>query len=137
MKYKRINSVSERGKIIKDIDDVLLKILKADRGNICEIHNRGCAGIGKMHILSKGKYPRLRFNRYNIILAGWFCSHYWTHHNSEDPRAQYTKQRIIELRGIDYREQLLTIDRTSPKLSLWYLKTYVAALKREIKYKEV
>ena len=131
MKRTKLKRVSQRQKIIKQIDNLLLVKLKQERGDICEIHNKKCSRIGKMHILSKGKYPRIRFNSFNIILAGWFCSHFWTHHDSEDARAIFTKKRIIELRGKDYKEQLLILDKTSPKLTMCYLKTYLEALQNE------
>jgi hypothetical protein len=105
--------VSTKGDIVKAIDALLFKILKLKRGDICEIHGRKCPGIGPMHLLSKQSHPRL--------LAGWFCSHYWTHHNNDDPRAQYTYKRIEELRGKEWRKDLITAEVYQPKLTLNYL----------------
>ncbi len=128
IKRTRLRATSDKGAIVKQIDDLLLIQLKKERGDICEIHNRKCANIGKMHILPKGKYPRIRFNTFNLILAGWFCSHFWTHHDSEDPRAIYTKQRITELRGPDYKDRLLFANKIAPKLTMTYLQGYLYAL---------
>jgi len=125
-----LKSRSPRGKIIKAIEDLLRVELKQERGDICEIHNRKCAKIGMMHILNKRRYPRIRFNKFNIILAGWFCSHYYTHQDPDDPRAIYTMKRIKELRGSDYKEKLLILDKTAPRLTMVYLTNYLAALKK-------
>ena len=133
MKRTPLKSRSPKGKLIKDIEDLLRAELKEERGDICEIHNRKCANIGMMHILNKRRYPRVRFYKFNLVLAGWFCSHYYTHQDPDDPRAIYTMKRIAELRGPDYKEKLLIMDKTAPKLTAFYLTTYLAALQKELK----
>lgn len=128
MKRSPLKRVSDKQKVIEQIDDLLRTKLKRERGGICEIHNRKCANIGMMHILSKRQYPKLRFNSFNIILAGWFCSHFWTHQDPDNPRAIETKRRIKVLRGEDYKERLLFANKIAPKLTMFYLKSYLQAL---------
>lgn len=120
--------ISDRGKIVKACDKLLFEILKLERGNICEIHQHECPKIGPMHILNKAKYPRLRWASQNIILAGWFCSHYWTHHDPDDERSKFAKNRIRELRGENYRENLVILDKIQPKLTISNLKTLKISL---------
>ena len=87
-------------------DALFFKYLIKTRGRICEIHNRACPCIGTMHILSKQSAPRLRYDEMNVVLAGYFCSHYHTHHSSDDPRSVYARKRICELRGFATWEAL-------------------------------
>jgi len=119
--------------LIKSIDKLLFSIIKKERGGQCEIHNSLlCDSIAPMHILAKGEHPRLRFSRQNIILAGWFCSHYWTHHNADHPKAVYAFQRIRELRGKNYKDELARTEATMPKFNMIYLKTLEMALKKQL-----
>jgi hypothetical protein len=132
-RHKRLRAHSIRGEIIKECLELIRLRLLRERGDICEIHNRKCANIGMMHILNKRRYPRLRFNSFNILLAGWFCSHFWTHQDPDDSRAIFTMKRIKELRGADYKEKLLVMDKTAPKHTMVFLQTYLLALKKEEK----
>ena len=110
------------------VDKLFFKYLVKTRGHICEIHNRECSNIGTLHILGKGTYPRLRYNTINCILSGWFCSHFYMHHNSDDPRAIYAKKRILELRGYvtweALRDDLKLKARISPKVDLKMLSIF-------------
>lgn len=113
---------SDRAKLIKRLDDLTRELLIKQRGRKCEIHpNKNCAQVGVMHILSKQSHPRLRFYEPNIVLAGWFCSHFWTHHNSDDPRAKYTKQRLKEMYGEDYEDKLYLASRLAKQHTIGHL----------------
>ena|SRR3990167_3583012 len=131
-----MNAKSNRGSLISRIDKLIFEILKTDRGFICQIHNKQCGNISPMHILSKRSHPRLRFNRKNIILAGWFCSHFWTHHDPDDERAKFAFKRIEELLGERYKEELLKLEVCQPKHSMFYLKCLELSLKKEKENKE-
>ena len=127
---------SERGRLRADIGALHLKILKLKRGDICEIHNRKCGVIGRMHILPVGRYPRLEFTEINVILTSWFCSHFYTHHDFRDKRAQFTEKRILELRGHKTREDLETelkiLHKTMPRHDIGYLKLLKIAFQQEL-----
>lgn len=132
MRYS-LKTTSARGKLIKKIDSLFFQILIKDRGRICEVHNKPCPQIGTMHILSKGAHPKLRYCKENVLLAGWFCSHFWTHHNPDDKRAIYAKERIIALRGPAYKDRLLAMEVMEPKHSTTYLSMLYEAFKAEAK----
>ena len=132
MKFYPKNKLSARGKIYKELDARMFKILKKERGAVCEIHNKACPKLGQMHILSKGAHPRLRYCKENIILAGWFCSHFYTHHNPDDKRSVYTKQRIIEIMGEDYIEQLLKLEVIQPKQTMTFLNILLIVFRQEV-----
>lgn len=121
---------SKRSKLISRCDKLLLEVLKIERGNKCEIHNKPCAGLGRFHILPVGKYPRLRYSKENVLLAGWFCSHYKWHHSYED--AKEIEKKIIRMKGENYRDKLLILDAGSKKLSMFQLELIETALKANL-----
>jgi hypothetical protein len=94
-----------------ECDKLFSQVIEKERGPNCEIHGKICDRVGNMHILSKQSNPRLRYCRENIVRAGWFCSHFWLHHNSGDPRAIYAKGRIEEIKGREYMEVLWKIEQ--------------------------
>lgn len=106
----RKNSKSERSKLIKKCDELFFKVLVKERGRKCEICNK-TKGIGPSHILSKQKYPRLRYSQQNIILMGWYCCHQPYHHDYYDARDRIVP-KIKELLGNDYEEQLKILHET-------------------------
>lgn len=128
--YKRLNKISDSGRLIKELDTLFSQVIAKERGPGCEIHpNKDCDRVGNMHILSKQAHPRLRYCKENVIRAGWFCSHYWTHHNPDDPRAIKVKERIIKLRGERYLEDLYGIEKYTGK----HDRLYLLALKQQFK----
>ena len=131
MKKFKIFKSTMRGKIFKKLDSLMFQSLTKERGHICEIHKRKCPQIGQMHILSKRAHPRLRYCRENILLAGWFCSHYWTHQDTTDERAIYAFERIKQLLGDNYRERLLIIEMGQPKQTITYLKGLLIDFRKE------
>jgi len=121
--YRKKGKKSGRGKLIARLDALTKELLIKERGLHCEIHpDKNCTQVGVMHILSKQSHPRLRFYTPNLVLAGWFCSHFWTHHNSDDPRAKFCQQRLEEIYGKDYKEKLYVANRFSKQHTTGYLK---------------
>lgn len=136
MKRSRLKRSSVRGNLIRRIDAMLSKIVRMKRGNICQVHNRKCHNLGAAHILDKGRYPRSRFVEENIIVAGWFCSHYWKHHNNEHEGAKDFDRAVIRLHGENWKDKLLILDRTQPKHTMTYLKALESAFTLELKMLE-
>jgi hypothetical protein len=89
--------------------------LISERGAQCEI----CGGLHKLglfHILPKGKYPRLRFYKENLLIAGWFCCHFVWHHSYYEARDRI-EPRLKEILGDNYEEKLKILDGTAQKLT--------------------
>lgn len=118
---------------MSEADKLFSLVLKAERGPNCEIHGKVCDRVGTMHILSKQSNPRLRYCRENVVLAGWFCSHFWLHHNSGDPRAVFAMNRIKEIKGADYKEVLWKIEQFMGAHDKMYLLCKIAEFKKELK----
>jgi hypothetical protein len=89
-----------------------------------------------MHILSKQDEPRLRYYEDNVVCAGWFCSHYYTHQNSDDPRAKFARQRILEIKGAktwdDLTARLRAAKKDMDKHDTLYLEALKVWLKQEL-----
>ncbi len=139
-KLAYISKQSSRGKLMSDCDDLLSKIVRKERGGICEVHNRKCPRLGVSHILPKGRHERLRFYRQNLIVCGWWCSHQPSHHSSINPksggfdhRAVEYEQAIASKLGVDYKNQLLIAEKTQPRLKTFYLKTLRLAFMQELR----
>lgn len=132
-KLKYINKQSSRGKLMSDCDKLLSKIIRLERGELCEVHNKKCFNVGVSHILPKSRYPRLRYYRLNLFCCGWFCSHHYTHFNSHDPRAIQYEEAVIKKLGKNYRENLLIAEKMQPRLKMFYLQTLKMAFRQELK----
>lgn len=122
----------ERTKLITEAEKTLLKILFYERGDKCEICGRKDSRLGLFHILPKGRYPRIRFSKNNLLIAGWFCCHYVFHHDFYIARDRIVP-RIKELRGETYESDLQALDLMAPPINMTYLKVLVRALKKELK----
>ena len=95
--------------------------------------------LSLFHILDKNEYPRLRLYKQNLLLACWskqyyikYCHNIW-HHD------MIGAQRIIEpkikaLLGDDYREKLLVLNKTAPKLTDFQLNLIFFSLKKGRKW---
>lgn len=136
-RLKYLNKQSVQGKCIAACDRLFLQILIAERGDRCELHNGNCRGaVGRFHILDIGMHPRLRYSRENVLLACWFggsgrAGHYHWHH---DPfRKEEIEREIKRLRGENYKDKLLILERAMPRLTLFYLKTLKMAFTQELK----
>ena len=118
-----------RTKLIEKLDKVLFEILLYERGERCEICG-GSQQLGLFHILPKGRFQRIRFNKQNVLIAGWYCCHYLWHHDFYIARDRIAP-KIRELRGENYEIELRQIDLTAPPLTELYLKTLLKALEKE------
>ena len=127
-KRARIKKVSGRQAIINACLDLIREQLKSERGNKCEICGRTPNNLGLFHILPRSRYPRLMLNTFNLLLTDWFPCHQKWHHDYF--KAPEIEKRIIELRGADYKDRLLVIDKISPKLTITYLKSYLKSLQK-------
>lgn len=125
-----MNKVSVRQKIIKKCDKLLSQIILLERGSMCEICGKR-SNLGAFHILNKGTYPRIRFNKANILIAGWYCCHHPYHHNYYTARDRIIP-KIKELRGDDYEDELRKLDAIAPKHNTLYLELLHEALKIEL-----
>ena len=115
------------------LDKMLSEILKLERGPACEIHNRTtCDRVGAMHLLSKMAHPRLRYCKDNILLCGWFCGHFYSHHAFDDKRAEYVRERIAAIRGPDWKDKLYEIERFAGKHDDLYLMALEQRFKAEL-----
>lgn len=130
MKRSPLKSKSPRQRLTEEIEDYLRKILKDERGDRCEVCGRPNPGL--FHILPKGKYPNLRFNRFNILLVCWNpCHDHWHKHRTDSVQGRRVQDKIYELRGREYFEQIQIVDKTSPKLTMSYMGLILQALKQE------
>ena len=131
MKYKSPQKL--KSDLIKKLDALMFKILILERGARCQICG-GRAGLGTFHILEKGKYQRIRYDKKNLLIAGWFCCHNAWHHTFE--AKERIDKRIKEIVGENYRNELKAQNYTSIKLTLVYLNMLHAVFKAELKQLE-
>lgn len=124
MKPKKLSyyKKSERKKLRDEIGKLHFDYLVRKRGNRCEISKRPPNGLGRFHILSVGAHPKLEFVDENVLLVNWLPYHYWWHHDIEKAR-KFVEPVVIKLRGVDYRERLLAIEKIQSKHSIFYLRT--------------
>ena len=133
MKKRTVKRVKNERKDLKDkINKMLLRLLILEHGPRCQICGSNRSRLGLFHILPKGRFKRIEYNRDNLLVAGWFCCHFIFHH---DPYIANDRiiPRIKELKGDDYRERLATLDVTSQKITLLYLHALEKALRKELK----
>ena len=120
-----------RTKLIESIEKILFQILIHERGRKCEICGARNQRLGLFHILPKGRYPRLRFYKDNLLIAGWFCCHFHFHHSYYEARDRIIP-RIKELRGESYEDELREKDLVALTLSEDYLKVLKDILTKEL-----
>jgi len=131
MKRTRLKPKSDKMKIIDHAEKLLRKILVIERGQVCELCDKGKSGLGLFHILNKQKYPRLRLDPDNTLIAGWFCCHNRFHHDPFFARDKVFP-RIEELRGKDYEDRLKLRHAMLPRMSATQASMYKAALEKEL-----
>ena len=125
-----MNPQRRRKLLIKKCEHLLLKMLMVERGNKCEICGKKKI-LGLFHILPKGKYPRLRFYKENLLIAGWYCCHYQWHHDYYESRDRIAP-RIKQLRGDDYEEKIAKVGEDCPKLTEAYLTELLLKFEKEL-----
>jgi len=128
-------SKSEKKKLRDKIGSLHLEILRYQRGYKCEICGESDTDVGRFHIIPVSQSLRLEFYDENILLVHWLkgCqAHFkWHHYGNDDPRCDFIKKRIIELRGSDYRKRLLKIEQFMDKHDISYLRLLYIRLKQE------
>lgn len=138
MRYKRksISQMSSKGRLRKEIGSMHLKILKLKRSERCEICQIP-GNVGRFHILSTGVHPRLEFCDDNVLLTHWMecCqAHYlWHHAGPHDARNKRTLNKIAELRGATWEDDLRHREITTPKHDMLYLMALKETFKKELK----
>ncbi|MBM3702897.1 MAG: hypothetical protein FJW63_07930 [Actinobacteria bacterium] len=83
--------------------------------------------------MSVSTHPKLRYVDDNLLLVNWFPHHYG-HHNwgLTDPRNKIILDKIIELRGLDWREKLLEREKFVGKMDCLYLTCLRESFKNEL-----
>ena len=135
MRYP-INPKSDKKKLREKIGKRHLEILRLKRGNKCEICGYSDTDVGRFHIIPLSENLRLEYCDDNVLLVHWLkgCqAHFkWHHYGNDDPRCDFIKNKIIELRGTEYRRRLLTIAKFKDKHDLLYLRTLYMSVKQEL-----
>ncbi len=105
----------------QDIQNLMREIMKIERGDRCQIC--GADGrikpVGVFHILPVGGYQRLQFRFENVLLSCWFPCHYNWHHDFE--KAVRVKERIVAIKGENYKYDLMLMERTIPRMTSFYM----------------
>lgn len=122
LKRSRLKKVSPRQELINACKSLLLKILKIKRGDKCQLCGRGGNKLHLFHILPTGRYPRLVLHEANVLVSAWYCCHKpWHDLPASDPRWRELEEKVKKLRGENYRDILLVVDKTMPKINMIYL----------------
>jgi hypothetical protein len=101
---------------------------------VCQIcGNPKCGRLGVFHIFDKGRYPRLRYCRENLLVVGWLPCHAQFHQLARhDERAIKIEERIKALRGADYVDRLKALDALGAKVTPMSLSLLKLALGQEL-----
>ena len=131
MKRSKLRSKSPKtiSKLRRECDALVFKHLKLIRGEKCEFCGR-TQGLTPFHILPRGHYPRLQFAPSNILIACWLPCHYKWHH---DPwKADEMKEKIKQLRGENYKEDLMVEERLHKKMDRFALEQLRSDLQKAL-----
>ena len=129
MRRKPIRKISDKGRLVKELDRLFFRVLMAERGQRCEISDRPGKGLTPFHILCKSNYPRIRYSKENVLLVNWLPHHYnWHHYTSNDWQFKDVERAVKKLRGEDYQDRLLKLNATMPKHNPTYLNFLKKAL---------
>jgi len=137
MRFKRtpISKMSAKGKLRKEMGKLHLALLVRKRGPNCEIC--GLPGAeGRFHILPVGQHPRLEFVDANVLLVHWMrnCqAHFqWHHAGPADRRNIRTLNRIKQIRGDNYEEELRATELCMPKHDGLFLLALKQTMQKEL-----
>jgi hypothetical protein len=90
-------------------------------------------GLGRFHILSTGSHPKLRYVDDNVLLVNWLPWHYGHHHwGLTDPRCKTILNKIVQLRGENWREKLLEHERYIGRMDMLYLRCLIETMRKEL-----
>jgi len=114
----------------KKIEKLVKTRIISERGERCELCGKPQSAfhfkLSLFHILSRTQAPRLMYNPENLLLACWspakfyympYCHNIWHHADKQDPKYIAIVNKIKQLRGEDYHNKLMALDRISPKLT--------------------
>lgn len=120
MKRTSIKKKSAKQELRDEIGILHRKYLKHNRNNfnLCEICGKP-GQLGRFHILSVGAHPKLEFVDFNVLLTHWYPCHSEWHHSYS--KGKEIEKRIIELRGKDYKQKLLALEKMQPKHTMFHL----------------
>lgn len=129
MRYKKIKNKSDK-KIIRDkIGKLHLEILRMERGLRCEICGKYNPSVGRFHIISVARSPRLEFCDDNILLSCWMPCHYsWHHMGPLDKRNERTVEIIKKKLGEDWESNLREKERMHDKHDMLYLEALFTSM---------
>ena len=134
LKRALLKKVSTRQEIINECRALLLQIILIERGAKCQLCGRGGNKLHLFHILPTGKHPKLVLREMNVLISGWYCCHKpWHDLPASDPRWREIENKVKELRGVNYRNSLLIVEKTMPKMSMQYLNLKKFQLTQELK----
>jgi len=99
----------------EEVGKAQLEYLRLFRHNehICDICRHYRPFLSRFHILPIGQYPKMEFVDENVLLTDWLPCHYKWHHEYEQAKA--IEARIMELRGLHYKEKLIARNAMQPK----------------------
>jgi len=110
-------------------DSLMTQILRIERGCRCQLSGGYDERVGVFHILSKATHPRLRYAKKNLLLASWFGDMGHNTWHSNYYKAQRIEDKIKQILGINYKEELEILNRMMPRVDL---KLTYLALKQEL-----
>lgn len=115
LKRSPIKQKSYKKYLREEVGKAQLEYLRLFRHNehICDICKKYRPFLSRFHILPVGQYPKMEFVDENVLLTDWLpCHHAW-HQTYE--QAKRIEERIMELRGLHYKEKLQAMNAMQPK----------------------
>ena len=129
---RRIPKRSAKGKRLDVADKLMSQIIRIKRGGKCQICGR--PGHCVFHIAEKGSYQRIRYSEWNLLWTCWKpCHHSHHHYGRNHPRTEYIHRRLQQLRGENYWQELVALNKTSPPMKPFQLELVIVALRQELK----
>lgn len=121
---KKRKQKTPRQKLEAKLDKLIIRKMRERYGDVCQLTGRHSKDCGRFHILGKGAYPRLEYHPENLLWVSWYRAHYPFHHNYYKARDEVVPM-IVALRGADYEDRLLELNRQQPKMTMerleyWY-----------------
>lgn len=127
LKRGEVKKKSAKGILLAECDKLFRQIILKERINKCEWCGK-VKGLSVSHILPKGRHPRLRYFKANVLLLCTGC-HIFKWHKSPLEAAKF----MVKTRGEDYEDKLKVYDITLPKLTIHQLRIYIFAFKKELR----
>ena len=122
-----MNERSKRGKRIIECDKLFRQVILLKRKNVCEWCSKR-KNLQVAHILPKGRYPRIRYHEWNVLLLCFYC-HIIKWHRSPLEAVEFMKK----LRGGKYENDLKILNQTAARMTTFQLELVIVALRQELK----